>query len=627
MTSAVAEREALVVGVLGPIVTWSDQQATPVQGRSERVLLAHLALSRGRAVPVETLIRSVWGEEPPRSARNALQVKISRIRQRLPAGRAEITFIHDAYTLEVAADGIDALRYSQLAAGAESSLAVGQVGEAEWCLHEADLLWRGAPLAGLEEDRGLDSARRQLIDDHLRCAELRAELVLAGPTISTTDVARLRQAVDLDPFRGRSRMLLMRMLDRGGRRAEALHVYHQGRQVLAEEMGVDPPSEVQELFAVLLDDERREGAARPVPSQAPGSAYPSQTVATARWMADVGEAGTAARIALRAAPQWLVSDSQSDAARFLDTFIARTADVDERLRAWAALLADRPTTGAWFTAGATLECDDWMLLIHTLRSCVRRGDPRAREALLKRLHRRSMDKITHRSRLMRLLAEQVCALPGGARMHSLARGVRLADELGALGEVGARLVALETTAELAEATGRWADAESFWCEVASEVARHPEYDRRQAGIGIARSRAALSRPDTARDVGTDPVARAVVSVRAGRFEETTRILEPHVVQLRRAGQVVEAVTCEALMVAAWRDAHARVARDVAVRITEEAAATADARARAAAADSMVLTARGADAQRRARRASELVRREFGVRSLLAECVDGLDDTT
>ena len=54
------------------------------------------------------------------------------------------------------------------------------------------------------------------------------------------------------PLRERLWALLMRALEEAGRRAEALETYAQARQVISDELGVDPGSELQRLYAELL---------------------------------------------------------------------------------------------------------------------------------------------------------------------------------------------------------------------------------------------------------------------------------------------------------------------------------------------------------------------------------------
>ena len=68
------------LNVLGPITIRVAGVPLPVPARLDRSVLVHLLLAEGRALSVELLIEAVWGQRPPIQARNALQVKISRLR-------------------------------------------------------------------------------------------------------------------------------------------------------------------------------------------------------------------------------------------------------------------------------------------------------------------------------------------------------------------------------------------------------------------------------------------------------------------------------------------------------------------------------------------------------------------
>src|SRR5262245_28737637 len=74
---------AVRVELLGTTRLWvGATEATP-GARLPKALLAMLALDAGHAVPFERLIDDLWAEEPPDTARTALQVYVGQLRRAL----------------------------------------------------------------------------------------------------------------------------------------------------------------------------------------------------------------------------------------------------------------------------------------------------------------------------------------------------------------------------------------------------------------------------------------------------------------------------------------------------------------------------------------------------------------
>jgi DNA-binding SARP family transcriptional activator len=77
-----------------------------------QALLAALALSAGRPVPVWRLAELVWGDHPPRTAARTLQSYVAHLRKAL--GPGAISRASGGYRLDVPADAVDALRFQRL---------------------------------------------------------------------------------------------------------------------------------------------------------------------------------------------------------------------------------------------------------------------------------------------------------------------------------------------------------------------------------------------------------------------------------------------------------------------------------------------------------------------------------
>src|SRR6478672_11155908 len=130
--------------LLGPLEAVDGGRAVELPRRKHRALLAALLLRAGELVSGDRLIEDLWGESPPRTARDALQNYVSLLRKALGA---DVVVTRGAgYLLDVAPEQVDAHRFERLADEARTSRTVEERAEK---LREALELWRGPPLADL----------------------------------------------------------------------------------------------------------------------------------------------------------------------------------------------------------------------------------------------------------------------------------------------------------------------------------------------------------------------------------------------------------------------------------------------------------------------------------------------
>ena len=80
----------MFVGLLGPFI-WVGDDGTEIRipARKERAVLAFLALRAGSIVSTGQLEAVIWGDEPPRTARETLKTYISHLRRLVTATRIE----------------------------------------------------------------------------------------------------------------------------------------------------------------------------------------------------------------------------------------------------------------------------------------------------------------------------------------------------------------------------------------------------------------------------------------------------------------------------------------------------------------------------------------------------------
>jgi WD40 repeat protein/DNA-binding SARP family transcriptional activator len=243
--------------VLGPLEVEADDGPVVLGGQKERLLLAQLLTRPNQVVPVEALVRGLWGEHPPPTAAKTLQSHVVRLRRALEPARArgaagEVLVTREpGYLLRVAPGALDATRFEELTVAGRRALGDGSVELAGSLLREALGLWRGrafeefldADFAAAEADR-LAELRLVALED---CLE--AELRLGR---HRELVAELEGLVREQPLRERLWAQLMVALYRSGRQADALLAYQRARSILVEELGIDPGAELRRLQAAVL---------------------------------------------------------------------------------------------------------------------------------------------------------------------------------------------------------------------------------------------------------------------------------------------------------------------------------------------------------------------------------------
>ena len=236
--------------ILGPLEAEQDGRLVPLGGRKQRALLALLLLHANAVVPRDRLIDEIWGDEPPETARTALQVHVSQLRKALGGERIETRA--PGYLVRTEPDALDLERFERLVAEGRDALAGGDAGRSADVLREALASWRGTPLAELGEVPFAQREGPRLEELRLAALEERVEADLQLGRHARL-VPELERLVREHPLRERLRGQLMLALYRCGRQADALEVYRSGRRLLDEELGLKPDDELQRLEKAILN--------------------------------------------------------------------------------------------------------------------------------------------------------------------------------------------------------------------------------------------------------------------------------------------------------------------------------------------------------------------------------------
>ena len=246
--------------LLGPFEVLHDGVPQPLPGRGERALLAVLALAVPDTVAATTLIQQLWLEqELPDDPVNALQIRVSKLRRALAGMDAQglVARHGSGYRLEVDASAVDAHRFAALMRAARRC---GDPVEAIDLYDQALALWRADPLVDFagEAWTTVDSVR--LAELRLAAASERAERMLTLGRYEQL-VGDLEPLVAEAPTREGLVAQLMTALFNAGRQAEALSAYSRTRQLLAEELGLDPSKELRTVMEQILKQDP--GISRP----------------------------------------------------------------------------------------------------------------------------------------------------------------------------------------------------------------------------------------------------------------------------------------------------------------------------------------------------------------------------
>ncbi|MGV9779687.1 BTAD domain-containing putative transcriptional regulator, partial [Streptosporangium sp. NPDC003464] len=249
--------------LLGPLRVWRGETEVRIGSDKQRAVLALLLLRAGSPVRRQEIIDTLWGDDTPESVVNLVQTYVGRLRRQVDPGRGAssattwLKGMGTAYVVQLGRCDVDLVRFRAGVAGArsaaspEESLALLIAALQMWngpCLADLDHVLRGHPwVRAIEHER---------IDALLEAARIAQRLGRSADV-----VPQLRAVAAAEPLNEAVHTSLVLALAASGMQAEALAEYGLIRLRLAEELGVDPGSQLREAyFQVLRQEPRYEGA-------------------------------------------------------------------------------------------------------------------------------------------------------------------------------------------------------------------------------------------------------------------------------------------------------------------------------------------------------------------------------
>lgn len=237
--------------------------------KSQRALVAALALTRRTGATIDVLIDAVWPMSTPPTARQSIQNQVARLRSSFgadliatTADRYRLTFVTDVDTIDRVAHLTD--RAILTTAEADHITAV-----------LAD--WHGEPYAELPDHPTAQAERARLHHVQRRLIEALAFHRLSDRHGDRdTAIVELTVRTSTDPLHEQAWELLVIALHLTGRRTEALVAYARFAEQLDQQLGAAPSKRFQHVQALVRADEPidpttvflQAGAVAPIPLRA-----------------------------------------------------------------------------------------------------------------------------------------------------------------------------------------------------------------------------------------------------------------------------------------------------------------------------------------------------------------------
>ncbi|MEU6858251.1 BTAD domain-containing putative transcriptional regulator [Glycomyces sp. NPDC046736] len=261
----------LDVRLLGPLEVRIDGASVAVPRGNTATVLAILLDDANNVVPLESIVRAVYGLDVPQDPETQVQNTIGVLRRKLGALRDRVETVGRAYRFRIDTAELDTLRCKADDDESRRLKAEGRLGEAAAALRRALAEWRGPALAD-QAGPTVEAVRRRYDEHRLTLLERRIALDLELGRHAEV-VEELGQIVAVHDTRQRFTALLMRALHAAGRTADALAAFEALKTRLAEKLGADPNREITDVHTGILRDES------PPPPEAPAAPAPRRVPA------------------------------------------------------------------------------------------------------------------------------------------------------------------------------------------------------------------------------------------------------------------------------------------------------------------------------------------------------------
>lgn len=254
------KRHEVRFGFLGTVALWRNDAAVRLATKRSRAVMARLLLAPGRPVSIDSLVDCLYGDTPAKSARNQVHRGVGELRTQ----GVSIVESNGAYLLETTHAAIDAWRFEELT---DQARAAARPEDTIRLLGQAMKLWRGSALDGLDTDV-FRVAAGEWEERRLTSMEWWVDARLA---LGHHDdlIPGLQRLAGEHPLRERFHAQLMLACYRAGRTGDSIAAYAALRDLLGDELGVDPSVQLQQLYERILRQEAILNSPGTAPRQLP----------------------------------------------------------------------------------------------------------------------------------------------------------------------------------------------------------------------------------------------------------------------------------------------------------------------------------------------------------------------
>ena len=226
------------LSLLGPFsLADANGHEIVIASKKNRLMLAMLALSRGKSLGREVLAGALWGDHTDEQAKNSLRQALAILRKELAKREDEVfSSLDTMVSLNPQSVEIDTDEFKHALQKPDAENLQRVVG-----------LWRGPFLADInpgEEhlDSWLAEQRQAFTTLYMRALDCLVPLASGHEQIELA-----QRLINVDNLREASHRRLMEAYLAQGERALALRHYEKTRKLLRDELGVEPSQETQEL--------------------------------------------------------------------------------------------------------------------------------------------------------------------------------------------------------------------------------------------------------------------------------------------------------------------------------------------------------------------------------------------